>query len=75
MPARPVDDDDGMSIGRNRRGDFGQMQVHGINVDFRQHQSDTLITRRTNRAKDIGIVVTLVALDARARTAFGPDVR
>ena len=75
MPVRPVDDDNGMSMGWNSRGDFGQMQVHGVKVDFRQNQSDTLIARRTNRAEDIGIVVTLVAFQARARAAFGPDAR
>ena len=75
VPARTVDDDDGVRAGWNLFRDLGQMQVHGLDVDVGHDQRRANVTCRTNRAKDIGGRVPLIALHARARAALGPQTR
>jgi hypothetical protein len=53
-----------MCAGRYLTADFGQMQVHRRRVDVWQHQRGTDAARGTNRAEDVGPIVTLIPRSA-----------
>lgn len=39
MPPCTIEDDDGMSAGRDLRTDFGEMQGHGFGIGMGENQS------------------------------------
>ena len=54
--------------------DFRQMQVHGFGVDLGQDQTDADTAGRTDRAKNVGPIVALIARRARPTAPLGPNV-
>ena len=73
MPARPVEQHNGVTAWRDVTADLGEMQVHGLAVGHGQNESGTGIARGTDGAEQIGPVVALVARCARSAAAFGPN--
>jgi hypothetical protein len=67
-----VEDDDGMRIGGDVAGDLGEMQVHGLGVDLRQHQRGGLLGCGTGGGEQVGCLVALVARLPRPATAACP---
>ncbi len=66
MPARTVDDNDGMGALRHFFGDFCQMKAHGLAIGAGHDQGRARVARGADRAEDIGIGMALVAFHARA---------
>jgi hypothetical protein len=75
MPARLIDEERGVGSGRDLRGDFREVQVHGLGVTARHDERGALAILRTDRPEDIGRRCSLILGSARARTAFGPSAR
>jgi hypothetical protein len=72
VPASLIDQEDGVSRGRDRFGDLRKMQVHRLAVASRQDQGCALALLGTDRAEDVGGSGPLVARRARAGAALGP---
>jgi hypothetical protein len=72
VPASLIDQEDGVSRGRDRFGDLRKMQVHGLAVASRQDQGRALALLGTDRAEDVGGSGPLVTRRARAAAALGP---
>ncbi len=75
MPAGPIDEQRGMSAGRDLGGDFGQVQVHGFGVASGHDEGCALAVLGADRAEDIGGGGSLIFGSARARAALGPTPR
>ena len=54
MPARLVQQDEGMSAGRDRLRDLGQVQAHALGGAARQDQACALALGRADRPEDVG---------------------
>jgi hypothetical protein len=72
VPARLIDQEDGMGSGRDRFGDLCKMQVHRLAIAGRQDQGRALALLGADRAEDVGGSGTLVARRAGAGAALGP---
>ena len=72
VPASLIDQEDGVSRGRDRFGDLCKMQVHRLAVASRQDQGRALAFLGTDRAEDVGGSCPLVARSARAAAPLGP---
>jgi len=72
VPASLIDQEDGVSRGRDRFGDLRKMQVHRLAVASRQDQGCALALLGTDRAEDVGGSGALVARRAGAGAALGP---
>jgi len=72
MPAGLVEQQDGMSAGRHRAGDFGEVQGHGGGVAERQDETGGGAARRADRAEDIGRLRALVVRRRWPGAAPGP---
>jgi hypothetical protein len=72
VPACLIDQEDGVSRGRDRFGDLNKMQVHRLTVASRQDQGRALALLGTDRAEDVGGSGPLVARRAWAGAALGP---
>jgi hypothetical protein len=72
VPASLIDQEDGVSRGRDRFGDLHKMQVHRLAVASRQDQGRALALLGTDRAEDVSGSCPLVARCARAGAALGP---
>jgi len=57
---------------RHAAADFGQVDVHGVHVDVRQHDSGTNAALRAGRAGQVGRGVAVATQCARARAPLGP---
>ncbi len=74
MPAGAVQRKDGVRARGHLGADLGQMQVHRLGVDERQHEGGADPPGGTDGAEQIGPAVTLIARCARAATLVRPDV-
>ncbi len=61
MPARGVENKDGMRAGRNGLGDFLEMLVHGFGVGVGHDEPSAHPTVRADRAEQIGPLVARIA--------------
>ena len=74
MPAGAVERDDGVRARRDLGADLGEVQVHRLGVDERQHEGGANPSGRADRTEQIGPVVALIARRARTAALLGPDV-
>jgi hypothetical protein len=74
VPASAVEDQDGVRTGRDLSADFGQVDVHRLGADPRQHERRPGATLRAYGAEQIGGAVPLVARRARPVALVGPDI-
>jgi hypothetical protein len=61
-----------MGPGPDGRGDFRQVECHGLGVAARQHQAGTLALPGANGAEDVGRAGALIARRSRPGAALGP---
>ena len=54
MPSGLIDEEHGMSAGRDLGGDLGEMQAHRLGVAVRQDERGALAFARTDRAENVG---------------------
>lgn len=73
MPARLIQDHDGMRIRRDRDADLFKMSLHGRCIAPRHDESGTFALHRTDGAEDVGRDRALIVRRPWARTAFGPS--
>jgi len=73
MPAGPVEDEDGMGVGRHRAADLEEMLLHGLRVAERHDEAGALALGRADRAEDVGPGGALVVRRARPGPAPGPS--
>lgn len=59
---------------RDAATDFVQMMLHGSGIGKRKHKRGTHVARRTDRAEQIGVGITLILRLARTRPLLGPLV-
>lgn len=71
MPARLVEDDDSMLIGREGVSEGAEKEVHRRGRDFGQNEGEGLIGRGPDDGEDVGKGEALVAEAGRA-LALGP---
>ena len=74
-PSGLIEEDGGVSVRRNLRGDLGEMQVHRLGVATRHDERRAFALLGADRAKDIGRSGSLIARGAGARAALGPSPR
>ena len=74
VPARSVNDDDGMRAIGHLTADLDKVGVHGMGVGMRHDQGRTHTACRTNRSKDIGTFISLIAYGAWSRACLAPDI-
>ncbi len=74
MPAGAIEHDHGMGIRRHLLADFGEVQVHRLDIHTRQHQGCADAAIRADGAEQIGPLVACVARGGRARAARRPGV-
>ena len=72
MPACLIDEEDGVGVRRDGRGDLHEVQVHRLGVAGRQDQRRTLALFRADRAEDVGGSGALVTGRAGTRAALRP---
>ena len=72
MPARAVEQQDGMGVGCNMTGDFFEMKLHGFSVSIGQGKTSAFALGRTDGSEEIGIGVALVSGLSWSCTASGP---
>jgi len=58
---------------RDAAANFGQMHRHGIGIGRGQDERRRRAVLRTDRAKDVGPLVTLVTGRTRSRASSGPN--
>ena len=75
MPARLVNEDEGMCAWGDGLRDFVQVQGHALRGAAGQNQARALALSRTDRPEDIGRRRSLVLRGRRPRAAFGPAAR
>jgi len=74
VPAGAVEHQHGMMAIGDVPTDFGQMQVHGIDIDARQDQGRADATVGADRPEQIGPFIAQIARRPRPAAAFGPDI-
>src|ERR687896_284700 len=72
MPARLIEQEDGMGVRRDRRADLDEMRLHRLRVAPGHDQPGALALGRADRPEDIGPRGPLVVRRARARAAPRP---
>ena len=72
MPSGLIDEEHGMSAGRDLGGDLGEMQAHRLGVAVRQDERGALAFAGTDGAEDIGRRGALIMRRAGAAAAPGP---
>ena len=75
MPARLVNEDEGMRARRDRLRDFVQVQGHALGGAAGQNQARALAVSRADRAEDVSRLGSLIFRRCGARAAFGPASR
>ena len=75
VPARLIEEQDGVRSRGDILGDFLQVQVHGEGVALGQDEPRALALLGTDRAKDVGRGGTLIVGRAGARSLLGPAAR
>ncbi len=75
MPAGPVTDQYGMGVGADLPADLGQMDCHGLAADPGHDNCGADGAIRTDRAEDVGGVVTVVAHRRRSGATRRPQIR
>ena len=73
MPAGLIDEQRGVRARRDLGGDFGQVQVHRLDVASGHDEGCALAVLGADRAEDIGGDRSLIFGSARARAALGPS--
>ena len=73
MPASLIDQEDGVSTGRDDRGDLGEMQVHRLSVAGRQDQGRALALLWADGAEDVGRGGALITGSAGAAATLCPS--
>ena len=73
VPARPVQHEHGVGALGDTAPDLGQVRVHGLDVDVRQHDGRAHAALRADRAEQPGPGVAAVAQGARQRAPLGPN--
>ena len=68
-----VEDQQGDGTDADAFADFGQMLVHGVDIDNRHDQGGAGAACRADGAEQVGPGEPPVAPDARTRAALGPD--
>ena len=61
-----------MGLGGDGCADLLKVLLHGLGVGVGHHQRRALVVRRADRAKDIGVLVTLIRSLAWARALWSP---
>ena len=74
VPTRSVNDDDGMRPIGHLTADLDKVGVHGMSVGMRHDQCRTHAACRTNRAKDVGAFIPLIAHGGWSRAGLAPDI-
>ncbi len=74
VPTRSVNDHNGMRPLGNLTTDLDKVGVHGRGVGMRHDQCRTHTAGRTNRAKDVGAFISLVAHGAWSCACLAPDI-
>lgn len=75
MPAGLIEQQDGVLARGDLRGDFGEVQVHRLDVAGGQDERRAFALLRADRTEDVGRGGALVVRRARARSAPGPAPR
>jgi hypothetical protein len=75
MPARLVNEDEGMRARRDRLRDFVQVQGHALGGAAGQNQARALAVSRADRAEDVSRLGSLIFRRCGAGAAFGPAPR
>lgn len=60
MPTRPIHQNRGVGVAGNMLADLIEMQLHGMCVDPRQHETRADASGRADGAEQIGILVALI---------------
>jgi hypothetical protein len=68
-----IDNERSMRSWRDTAANFRQMHRHGIGIGSGQDERRRRAALRTNCAKDVGPLVTLVTRRARSRSSSGPN--
>jgi len=71
--ASAIDNERSMRSWRDAAANFGQMHRHGIGIGRGQDERCRRAALRTDRAKDVGPLVTLVTGRPRSRSSSGPN--
>jgi hypothetical protein len=72
MPSGLINEDGGVGVRRDLRGDLGEMQIHRLGVATRHDERRAFALLRTDRAENVGRGGSLIARGAGARAALGP---
>ena len=75
VPARAVEQEDGMSAGCDTTTDLSQVFVHRLDVHFRHHHGGAGGAVGADCTEQVCPVVTAIARRSRAGTSFRPDPR
>jgi hypothetical protein len=75
MPSGLINEDGGVCVRRDLRGDLGEMQIHRLGVATRHDERRAFALLRTDRAENVGRGGSLIARGAGARAAPGPTSR
>ena len=65
MPSGLIEDENGMSAGRNFRRDLVEMKLHGFGVAGRQHEGGAGSAFGADRTEQIGRLGALIVIGSR----------
>jgi len=74
VPSGLIEDENGMSAGRNFRRDLVEMKLHGFGVAGRQHESGADPAFGAHRTEQIGRLGALIVDGAGTRAFPGPAI-
>ncbi len=75
MPSRPIDEERGVRAGRDFCGDFGQVQVHRLDVADGENKARAFAFPWADGAEDVGRGGALIVRGRGPCAAFGPAPR
>ena len=75
MPSGLINEDGGVCVRRDLRGDLGEMQIYRLGVATWHDERRAFALLRTDRAENVGRGGSLIARGAGARAAPGPTSR
>ena len=73
MPSGSIEEEDGVTALRHLAADLLEMQVHRLGVSMRQDQGRAEIPKRTDGAKYVGRLASLIARRGWTAAALGPN--
>lgn len=73
MPTGAVQNNDGVTLGRNGLTDGLKVKIHRVSIGVGQGERRAFIVLRTDRAEEIGVEILLLSGDARSCAFARPD--